>query len=316
MEQYDVVVVGTGPGGYTAALYTGRYNLKTLTIGELPGGMMSEAYDVCNFPSHENISGMELMNKMEEQVKGQGVEVKIDSVESITGEDLNFTVHAGRGEYRCKKVILATGTERLRLGLEREEELTGRGISYCATCDAAFYGGKKVGVVGGGDAALSSALLLSQYAKTVYIIYRRDSFFRPEPIRVKEVENKGNIEFMFDSEVLSLIGDEKLTSVRVRQKDKEKTMELDGLFIEIGAKPNSSLGQEMGLSTKDGGYIETDRERRTSVPGVYAAGDVIDSPLKQAITAAAQGAEAAATLFEDLKRSEVVKTECGVFTGS
>ncbi|MFO8109279.1 MAG: FAD-dependent oxidoreductase [Thermoplasmata archaeon] len=305
MEQYDVVIVGAGPAGYTAGIYTGRYNLKTLVIGEMPGGMLSEAFEVCNFPSHDNISGMELMNKMEEQVKGLGVEVKMDSVESISGEDLDFTVHGGRGEYRCKKVILATGTERIKLGHERESELTGRGVSYCATCDAAFYGDKKVGVVGGGDSALSSALLLSEYAGEVFIIYRRDSFFRPEPIRIKEIEQKDNIKPLFNAEVLSLLGDERLNGAKIKEKNEERVLNLDGLFIEIGANPNSTLAQELGASTTDGGYIETDQERHTTVSGLYAAGDVIDSPLKQGITAAGQGAEAAVTVYDDLKKTNI-----------
>ncbi len=307
MDEYDVLIVGTGPAGYTAGLYTGRYNLKTLVVGEMPGGMMSEAYDVCNFPSHKNISGMELMNLLEEQVKELGVEVRLDTVQDIKGSDMDFQVKCGRGEYGAKKIVLATGTERLKLGLSRESELTGRGVSYCATCDAAFYGDKLVGIVGGGDAALASALLISEYAQKVYIIYRREKFFRPEPIRIKEVENKDNIEFIFEAEVTSLNGEEKLSSIDIIQRSEERTMDLDGLFIEIGSTPNSGLAEQLGASTVEGGFIKTDRERRTSVPGIYAAGDVIDSPLKQAITAAGQGAEAASTVFDDLKRSEIIK---------
>ncbi len=304
MEEYDVLIVGTGPAGYTAGLYTGRYNLKTLVVGEMPGGMMSEAFEVCNFPSHKKISGMELMNRLGEQVKDLGVDVKLDTVHEIKRDDREFRIRCERGEYAAKKIVLATGTKRLKLGLPRESELTGRGVSYCATCDAAFYGEKLVGVVGGGDSALASALILSEYAEKVYIIYRREEFFRPEPIRIKEVENKDNIEFMFETEVISLNGVDKLRSIDIKQGSEEKVIELDGLFIEIGSTPNSELAEDLGVSTVDG-YIKTDRERRTSVPGVYAAGDVIDSPLKQAITAAAQGAEAAATLYDDLKRDQL-----------
>ncbi|MFW6040475.1 MAG: NAD(P)/FAD-dependent oxidoreductase [Thermoplasmatota archaeon] len=296
---YDVIVIGTGPAGYTASLYTARYKLDTLQIGEMPGGLISEAPDVCNFPSHMNISGMELANKMEKQVKKLGVEVVYDKVEKIQGNDLNFTVKATNETYKTKKIIIATGQERRRLGLDGEEELIGKGVSYCATCDAAFYDGKTVGVVGGGDAALASALLLSKYTEKVYIIYRQDEFFRPEPIRVEEVEDNNKIECVFNANVEELLGDEKLEGVVL---DTDRKVNLDGLFIEIGSTPNSDIAEKIGVKTTDGGYLITDRHRRTNVPGVYAAGDVIDSPLKQAITAAGQGADAGASVYEDLQR--------------
>ena len=299
---YDVLIVGTGPAGYTAAIYSARYNLNTIQIGEMPGGLISEAPDVCNYPAFKSISGMELSNKMEEQVKDLGVEVVYDEVTDIHGEDLGFKVKAKRDEYKAKKIILATGQERRRLGLKRENELKGKGVSYCATCDAAFYDDKTVGVVGGGDAALASALLLSDHAEKVYILYRRDEFFRPEPIRIKEIEQRDNIESVFEVNVERLIGEEKLKAVEL---DNSERMEMDGLFIEIGSIPNSDLAEELNIELTEDGYIKTDRERRTNVQGVYAAGDVIDSPLKQAITAAGQGSEAASTTYEELKKEEV-----------
>jgi len=299
---YDVLVVGTGPAGYTAALYTARYKLDTIQIGEKPGGLISESPDVCNFPSQKSISGMELAMKMEEQVKDLGVEVVYDKVEDITGENMDFHVKTSRGEYDAKKIILATGQEKRKLALEREEELTGRGVSYCATCDAAFYEGKKVGVVGGGDAALVSALLLADYAKEVYILYRKEEFYRPEPIVVEEVKKTENIESVFEVNVTGLKGEETLQAVDL---DNGEELELDGLFIEIGSIPNSDLAEKVGVKTRDNGYLVTDRERRTNVPGIYAAGDVIESPLKQAITAAGQGAEAADSLYNDIKREKV-----------
>ncbi len=299
---YDVLIVGTGPAGYTAALYTGRYKLDTVMIGEMPGGLISEAPDVCNFPSVKSISGMELANKMEEQVKDIGVEVIYDKVEDIKGSDLDFTVSASRDDYKAKKVILATGQERRRLGLDREDKLTGKGVSYCATCDAAFYEDKTVGVVGGGDAALASALLLVEYADKVYILYRKDSFFRPEPIRIEEVEQNENVDPIFNVNVDKLIGEEKLSGVKL---DNGETLELDGLFIEIGSIPNNELAEKLGVKIVDNGYIRTDENRRTNVPGIYAAGDVIDSPLKQAVTAAGQGAEAASSVYEDIKRQKI-----------
>jgi len=299
---YDVLIIGTGPAGYTSAIYSARYNLETIQIGEMPGGLISEAPEVCNYPGFESISGMELSNKMEDQVKELGVEVVYDEVVSIEGRDDDFTVETRRDEYEAKKIIMATGQERRRLGLEREHEFKGKGVSYCATCDAAFYKDKKVGVVGGGDAALASALLLSDHSEKVYILYRQDEFFRPEPIRVKEIEQRENIEPIFEVNVESLIGEDKLEGVKL---DNSQFLELDGLFIEIGSVPNSGLVEDLDIKVTEDGYIRTDEERRTDVPGVYAAGDVIDSPLKQAITAAGQGAEAATTAYEELKKEEV-----------
>ncbi len=299
---YDILIIGTGPAGYTAGIYSARYNLDTVQIGEMPGGLISEAPEVCNYPGFESITGMELSNKMEEQVKDIGVEVVYDEVTDINGEDLDFEVKTQRGEYKAKKIILATGQERRRLGLDRENEFKGKGVSYCATCDAAFYEDKVVGVVGGGDAALASALLLSDHSEKVYILYRRDEFFRPEPIRIKEIEQRDNIEPVFGVNVENLIGDDKLEAVEL---DNSEEMEMDGLFIEIGSIPNSDLAEELDIELTENGYIKTDEERRTNISGIYAAGDVIDSPLKQAITAAGQGAEAASTAYEELKREEV-----------
>ncbi len=299
---YDVLIVGIGPAGYTASLYSARYKLDTIQIGEMPGGLISESPDVCNYPGFKSISGMDLVNKMEEQVKDLGVEVVYDKVEKIEGKDLNFKVTTTRDEYEAKKVILATGQEKRKLGLDREEELTGKGISYCATCDAAFYDGKTVGVVGGGDSALVSALLLSKYADKVYILYRKEEFFRPEPIRVEEVHENEKIEPIFNVNVDELKGEEKLSSVIL---DNGEEVNMDGLFIEIGSIPNNDLANDLGVETVNGGYIKTDRKRRTNVSGVYAAGDVIDSPLKQVVTAAGQAAEAADTAYEDLERQSV-----------
>ncbi len=299
---YDVLIIGTGPAGYTAAIYSARYNLDCLQIGEMPGGLISEAPDVCNYPAFKSISGMKLSNRMEEQVKDLDVEIIYDEVTAIHGENLDFEVKARRDAHKAKKIILATGQERRRLGLDRENEFKGKGVSYCATCDAAFYDDKIVGVVGGGDAALASALLLSDHAKKVYILYRRDEFFRPEPIRIKEIEQRENIEPVFKVNVESLIGDDKLEAVKL---DNSKKMEMDGLFIEIGSIPNSDLADNLDIDLTEDGYIITDEKRRTNVPGIYAAGDVIDSPLKQAITAAGQGAEAASTAYEELKKEEV-----------
>ncbi len=302
MKMYDVVIIGTGPAGYTAALYSARYRLDTLLVGMMPGGMISEAPDVCNFPSYDNINGMDLAMKMEEQVRSLDVEVVYDSVENVQGVNNDFTVKAGMGEYKARKVILATGQERRRLHLEREKELTGKGVSYCATCDAAFYRDKTVGVIGGGNAALAAALLLSRYADGVMIFYRREQFTRPEPIRILEVEQEVKIKTVFGVNIAKLLGQDRLRGVEL---DDGNTYDLDGLFVEIGSTPNSQLARNMGVDVTEEGYIAADTFRRTNIHGIYAAGDVIASPLKQAVTAAGQGAEAADSAYQDIQREKV-----------
>lgn len=298
-EMFDVAVIGLGPAGYTAALYTARYKLKTLQIGKEPGGLMSEAPKVRNFPSYPNISGMDLAMKMEEHVKDTGVDVFYGEVKDLKGKDLDFTVKTTRGNYKAKKIILATGQERRKLGLNREEDFTGRGVSYCATCDANFYDDQIVGVVGGGDAALASALLLADHAEKVYILYRRGEFFRPEPIRIEQVKKNDKIETIFEVNVEKLIGNKTLEAVKL---DNGKKLRIDGLFIEVGSVPNTDLAKQQGIDLTENGYIITDERGRTNVPGIYAAGDVTDSPLKQIVTAAGQAAKAANTAYEELKR--------------
>jgi len=299
MKDYDVIIVGAGPGAMTAGLYTGRYQLKTLIIGQIPGGMTGIAHKVCNFPSYEEITGMELMMKMINQVKKIGIEIKQETVIEIK-KGKEFEVITDSGKYKAKKIILATGSERRKLGLKNEEEFIGKGISYCATCDSGFYNNKTVGVVGGSDSALTAALLLAKYAKQVYIIYRKDKFERAEPSWLKEVEKEKKINSLLGSEIIKIIGKEKLTGVKIKEGKKEKTLELDGLFIEIGSIPNTKLSEQLGLEL-DKGHIKVDKNQKTNVAGIFAAGDITDNPLKQAITACGEGAVAAYSIYKELK---------------
>jgi len=279
MEKYDLIIVGAGPAGLTAAIYAGRYQLKTLVVGKLPGGLAGEASEVCNFPSYESIGGVELMMKMMGHVKSLGIEIKQEEVDDII-KGKEFKVVANKKEYSAKKIILAIGCERRRLQLENEKEFIGRGISYCATCDAGFYKEKTVGIVGGGNAALSAALLLSDFAKKVYIIYRKDKFSKAEPSWVKKIKKK-NIINLFNSNVTKLIGKDKLEKVEINN---EKVIDMDGLFIEIGSVPNVELAEKLGLEMEEK-YIAVDKKQNTNVKGVLAAGDITNNSLKQIITA-------------------------------
>lgn len=294
--EYDVVIIGAGPAGLTAAIYSARYKLKTLVIGQLAGGIASEAWEICNFPTYGRVKGFDLMQKMISQVKELGVTLLNEEVKEIK-KNLVLT---NKKEYSTKKIIIATGTQRKRLELPKEKEFLGKGISYCATCDGGFFKDKIAGVIGGSDAALTAALLLSRFAKKVYIIYRKEKFFRAEPAWVDEVKKEKKIEPIFNSEVVELIGEKKLEKVKLNTG---KEVVLDGLFIEIGSNPNSELAKKMGVKTKEG-YILTDERMRTNISGVFACGDVVESELKQIITACAQGAIAANCAYEEIQKGK------------
>jgi len=294
--KYDVIIVGAGPAGLTAALYAARYNMKVIVIGKMLGGTIGEAIKVCNFPSYEEITGIEFVKKMIEQIKNLGVEIKMEEVFDINKKGKEFSVVTNKEKYFGRKVILATGTQRRKLNLPNEDKLVGQGVSYCATCDAGFYKNKIVGVVGGSDAALTAALLLSEFAKKVYIIYRKDKFFRGEQAWIKEVEKNKNIEPLFNLRVVELIGDKKLNGVVLNDG---KKLELDGLFIEIGSVPVGELGKKLKLKF-EGIFIAVDKKQKTNVEGIYAAGDITNNPLKQMITACAEGAIAANSAYREL----------------
>ncbi|MBS3076453.1 FAD-dependent oxidoreductase [Candidatus Pacearchaeota archaeon] len=296
MTNYDLIIIGAGPAGLTAAVYSARFKIKTLVLGSLPGGLAGEAHEVCNFPSYGKISGMELMMKMVKQVQDLGVQIKSEEVENIK-QGKTFEIKTKKNSYTAKKLIIATGSERRKLNAPREKELLGKGISYCATCDSGFYKDKIVAVIGGGDAALTASLLLSRFAKKVYIIYRKDKFSRGDPTWVDQAEKTKNIEFIFNSEITNLFGKSSLEEIEINGKEKIK---VDGLFIEVGSVPNTKLAEMLKLKLSHG-YIEVDKNQKTNVDGVYAAGDITNNPLKQIVTACAEGAIASQTAYKELQ---------------
>lgn len=301
MEKHDLVVIGAGPGAFSAAIYAARYKMDVIMIGQIPGGIASTAHDIRNYPGFEKISGMELMMKMINQGKHLGVPLKQDTVtDIIKQEDGTFLVKATKEELIAKKIIISTGTQRRELGIPREKELTGKGVSYCATCDAGFYQGKVAGVIGGGDAALTAALLLAKFAEKVYIIYRKPEFTKAEVSWVEDVKENDKIEVLFNSEVEELIGETKLEKVKLKDG---KEIELDGIFIEIGGTPNAKLAEELELELENG-EIVVDKHQKTNVPGVFAAGDVTIRPFKQIATAVGDGATACYTAFKELRKEK------------
>lgn len=294
---YDLIIVGAGPAGLSAAIYAARYRLKTLVIGEIIGGLILDAYKVCNYPGFKEISGIELMKKFEEQVKELKVQIKEEEVTNINKQKDKFFITTKKNKYESKTIILALGTKRRKLNIPGEENFVGKGISYCATCDAALFKEGVVGVVGGSNAAAMTAELLAEYAKKVYIIYRKEKM-RAEPLVVERLEKNKKIEIVYNANVKKINGDNFIKSIEL---DTGKELKLDGLFIEIGAVPALAITKGLNLKTDKEGYIVVDREQSTGVEGVYAAGDISNNSLKQVVTATAEGSVAAFSAYLHLK---------------
>lgn len=291
---YDTIIIGGGPGGYTAALYTARAGLSTLVMEKLsPGGQMATTDQVDNYPGFpEGINGFELAMKMQESAQRFGAETHYGEAVKLELASSPKHIVTDSGEFLAKTVILSTGASPRELGVAGEQELRGKGVSYCATCDGMFYKDKTVAIVGGGNTAAADALYLSKICKKVYLIHRRDTL-RASRVYLEPLKSRENIEFVWDSEVTALHHEEKLTGITVRNKKTgdEQSLSCDGLFVAIGNVPNSALfaGQ---VNLTENGYVDADETTRTNLPGVFAIGDVRSKPLRQIITAAADGAVA------------------------
>jgi len=238
-KMYDTIIIGAGPAGLSASIYTSRYNLKTLIISETIGGQIIESFDVENYPGIEKTTGLQLTDTMQKQAKSFGVEIKNEIVKDIKNNKSSktFTIN---DKYEAKSLILAQGLKRRKLGAKNEEKLTSRGVSYCATCDGAFFKDKVVGVIGGADSAVESALLLTKFAKKVYIIYRKNKL-RAEPYLVDKLKENKKIETILNTNVIEMIGDKFLESIKL---DNKKTLKLNGLFIEIGFEPSTNTKKQ------------------------------------------------------------------------
>ena len=300
---YDVIIIGGGPAGYTAALYTVRSGFSTLVIEKMAaGGQMNETIQIDNFPGFdEGIDGFSLGMKMQSGAQRFGAETKYAQVLSVQLHGDVKTVETDDGIYMAKAVIIATGAGHKHLGLAREQELVGKGVGYCASCDGMFYRGKTVAVVGGGNSAAADALVLSRIAKKVHVIHRRDSL-RATKVYHEPLMRAENVHFHWNSEVSQLIADEKLSGAVLKDvhSGAESMLELDGLFISIGRDPATKLfaGQ---LELDEQGYIVAGESTETNVPGVFAVGDVRTKAVRQIVTAAADGAVAAHYVEEYLK---------------
>ncbi len=298
-KKFDLIVIGTGPAGVSAAVYAARYKLKTLLVGELMGGTITEAHKICNFITYSEISGAEFAEKLREQIKSLEITYLPSKVRKIE-KGKEFKVIIDDEIYYSKKVIIATGNEKRKLGIKNEINFVGKGISYCATCDAAFFREKIVGVIGGSNSALTTALLLTEFAEKVYLIYRGEKFTKADPAWIEQVEKNKKIATLFNTNVIELIGENFLEKAKLNNG---KIINLSGLFIEIGSVPQTELTKELGIELENG-FVKVDKEQKTNVNGLFAAGDVTNNPLKQIVTAAGEGAIAANQAFREIQNEE------------
>lgn len=295
MSHRKCVVIGAGPAGLTAAIYAGRALLAPLVIGgrEL-GGQLMWTTDVDNYPGFpEGIMGPALIENMKKQAERFDTKIIAENVTAIdvTAKPMKVTYESG--EVTADVVVLAMGADHKHLGLESEEKLRGKGVSYCATCDGFFFRGKDIAVIGGGDTAMEEATFLTKFANKVYIVHRRDQF-RASEIMVEEAKSNSKIEFVLNSETKEILGDTNVTGLRLvnNQTNEESTLEVQGVFVAVGLKPNSEIvNGKLELDTK--GYIVAEDHVTTSVPGLFVAGDVHDHKYRQAVTAAGLGCMAA-----------------------
>ena len=294
-DTYEVVIIGSGPAGYTAGIYTSRAKLNTLLIsGSLPGGQLMTTSEVENYPGFPNgIFGPELMMNMRQQAERFGAKLLDDEVVEVDFKRRPFGIRTQGQEFRSESVIICTGASPRKLGLKAEQEFAGKGISYCATCDGPFFKGEDIAVVGGGDTAIEEATFLTKFGKSVKIIHRKDSLRASKILQEKAFENP-KIDFVWDHVVSDISGNRKISSISVRnlRTGEERKISVGGLFVAIGHEPNTSIFRGQ-LRLDDKGYIALTKNTKTSVEGVFAAGDVHDYRYRQAITAGGFGCMAA-----------------------
>lgn len=299
---YDTIIIGSGPAGMTAGVYTARREMKALIIGKQPGGQVSLASEIENWPGYKTIQSFELIQNMQEQIKYQGVETIIDEATRIEKkEDNTFIVHTQKDKFETKTIIIAMGLSPRRLAIKGEEEFTGKGVSYCATCDSPFYKDKNVAVVGGGNAAFDAAEILSKIAKKVYLINRTQQFKAFDAL-IEEVKTKKNIEIILDSAVDEIMGNEKVNKIKVKNlvSNEISELEVDGIFIEIGRIASTDLVNDFA-DRDERNQILVDEKCKTKTPGLFAAGDVTQVPFKQITIACGQATIAALAAYQHIQ---------------
>ena len=313
-EMYEIIIIGAGVTGLATGMYAGRMNMKTLILGatsgsELPiGGVITLTDTVENYPGFIHLTGEELAKKLEDHAKDYDIPIKEEKATDIYKEEKKkcFIVKTEKETYNTKTIIFATGAKWRELKMKGAEEFKNKGVHYCALCDGAMFKDKVMGVIGGSDSAAKEALLLAQHGKKVYIIYRRDKI-RPEPVNAKIIEKNEKIEVITNTNVVEIKGDKFVKSVILdNEYNASKEWQLDAVFGAIGHIPLSDLAVKLGVKINDKKEIIIDRNSKTNVEGVYAAGDVVDSVFKQAITGVAEGVVASYTAYTFVKENEFV----------
>lgn len=303
---YDLIIIGAGPAGLSASIYAGRYKLGHFVVGRELGGTMSQAWGIENYPGFKKISGLELTGKMVDQVKERGTEIKIGAVIEIKKEEKGFIVRTMDGEaFQTKTLVVATGTERRKLKIPGEEEYSGKGVSYCGTCDAPLFKEKTVAVIGGSNAAAMEALHLALFCPKVYLIYRGESL-GAEPIWVERLKKESKVEIIYETNILEIKGDGgRVTSIKLDKSYQGRNeLGLGGVFIEIGGVPGAALVKPLGVELDEKGYLKVGSDMATNIPGIFGAGDVANAAgeLQQVVTAVSEGAIAAVSAYRYLQK--------------
>ncbi len=293
---YDVVIIGGGIAGLTAAIYTTRRELKTTVISLSPGGQMATTPDIENWPGEDKINGADLSIKIQKQAEKFGAEIKMGMAKKINKIDDGFEIGLADNKIQAKSLILAYGKSPRKLGLENEKELEGRGISYCVNCDGQFFKGRDVAIAGGGNSALEAAITMSAIGNKVYLIHRRDEF-RGEEIMIEKVKELENVELVLNDEITQIVGKDKLEKVMTKTG---KELVVSGLFVEIGYIADSTIIKKL-VDIDEKNLIKVNPFQETSVKGIFAAGDITDQPFQQLVIASGQGATAALSTFKYLQ---------------
>ena len=305
MENWDVIIIGAGSAGLSAGIYTVRSGLKTLILDEkLPGGTISDASIVVNYPGFAEISGGELAEKMANHCKKVGAIIhELEPVTELELTDEKKIVKTSSATYEAKAIIFSTGSHYKEIGVKGEKEFRGRGVSYCGVCDGPFFKGKKVLVIGGGNSACITTLYLSGLAAQVTVIHRREAF-RAEESLVSDISLKGNVNILWNTEVQEIKGDKQVKAVTLIDNATKKTgeMAIDAVFVQVGEAPNNQLAKAAGIETDEHGYIKINIRQQTNLPGIFAAGDVTNHPIKQVGTAVGQGITAALESYSYIRR--------------
>ncbi len=305
MENWDIIIIGAGSAGLSAGIYTVRSGLTTLILDEkFAGGTIADASTVVNYPGFAEISGGELAEKMASHCRKVGATIHdLESVNELEIMGEKKIVKTSRTTYEAQAIIYSTGSHYKEVGVKGEKDFRGRGVSYCGVCDGPFFKGKRVLVVGGGNTACITTLYLSGLASQVTVIHRRQAF-RAEESLVTDISAKSNVNIIWNTEIQEIKGDKQVKTVTLIDNITNKTFELevDAVFVQIGEAPNSQLAKAAGVETDEHGYIKVDHRQQTNLPGIFAAGDVTDQPIKQVGTAVGQGITAALEAYSFIKR--------------